>query len=190
MLDGILLSQLGVEEVNTPIGKDAGVMASVIFRPGGAGEGASETWEVADAEEPEPNLADVTAVVEEAKGGLEAPLEGLYALFGGDQAHLQVTPAVTGSKAGTMAIRATGQRAPATAAGPAVSEAPGLLQSPPSPPSPSRGIAPSPRVGPTPRPGKQATSAGHPGPLASMISRVAETPCNPPRRRPARPRRG
>ena len=93
-------------------------------------------------------------VVEEAKGELEAPLEGLYALFGGDQAHPQVTPAVTQSKARTMALRATEQRAQATAVGPAVFEAPGLGQPPPSSPSLPPVTMPSPMVGPTPRPEK------------------------------------
>ena len=180
MLNGILLSDLAVEEVNTLTGKDAGVLASVLFTPGGAGGGANTAREVVDAEQPEANLAEVTAVVEEAKGVLEAPLEGLCALFGGHQAHPQVTPAVTRSKTETMALRATGQRAPAKEVGPAVFDAPGLRQSPPSSPSPPRVTTPSPLGGATPRPGKQATSAEHPGPLAPIISRVAETVRNPP----------
>ena len=180
VLDGILVSELGVEEVNTPTGRNPGVMASLVFTPGGAGGGACKTREAADAEEPEALRAEVTVVVEEAPGELEAPLEGLCALFGDDQAHPQVTPAVTQPKAGTRSLRATEQRPPVTATGPAAFEAPGLRQSPPSSPSPPRRETSSPTVGPTPRPGKQAASAEHPGPLAPMISRVAETPRNPP----------
>ena len=96
-------------------------------------------------------------------------------MFGVDQAHPQVTPAVTRSKSGAMALRATRQRVPATAVGPVVFEAPGLQQSMPSSPSPTRVTTPSLMGGATPRPGKQATSAEHPRPLAPMISRVAET---------------
>ena len=70
MLDEILLSELEVEKMNTPTGKDAGVLASVIFTLSGARGGADKTREVVDAEEPKANRAKVAAVVEEAKGEL------------------------------------------------------------------------------------------------------------------------
>ena len=48
-------------------------------------------------------------MVDESSTWLGGPLDDLYALFGGNQAHLQVTPAVPRSKAGPMAVRETEQ---------------------------------------------------------------------------------
>lgn len=116
MLEGVLLNELGVEVVDTPTGKNAGVRASVIFTPGGVTAGTDDASKVADTEEasapaPTPegaaaDAAEITAVVDEVMGGLGAPLERLYALFGLDQADLQVMPAVTLSNVGTTAVRA------------------------------------------------------------------------------------
>ena len=135
-------------------------MASVIFTPGGAKAGDGSAGRATDTgrvrasaptlEGPGAVTAEIVAVVDETMTGLGDPIENLYALFGGDRAHLQVTPAVTRSKAGAMAVRATEQPTPqGTASAPTAS-----------------GLQPQPRV--------QSKSAEQPRALSPMISQVAE----------------
>ena len=57
-------------------------------------------------------------MIDEVQLGREDSLEGLYALFGGDRAHLQVTPAFTRSKTGALRLKAPEQPAPAATSSP------------------------------------------------------------------------
>ena len=51
ILDGMLLSELGAEEVDTPAEKNSLVVASVIFTPGGDTTGSNAAAGTVDAEE-------------------------------------------------------------------------------------------------------------------------------------------
>ena len=64
VLDGVLLSELGIDEVDTYVGKDAVVVASVIFAPGGAAVGDDHSQIAAGAE--------VACAIEPTAGGSAA----------------------------------------------------------------------------------------------------------------------
>lgn len=81
------------------------MVASVIFTPGGAevdngaAGAAAGAGEVDAADqvvgEAVAGATQIVAVAGKTSPGKKSPLQRLYAPFGGDLAHLQVTPAVT-----------------------------------------------------------------------------------------------
>ena len=123
MLNGVLLSELGTEEIDAPGEKSSLVIASVIFTPGGDGviddapAGTMNANEIGPTTRAAAEPDEAAAGTEDTPAGCENPLAGLYALFEGDHMHQQVTSAVTKSRVVALGVKTSGHTAP-TAANP------------------------------------------------------------------------
>lgn len=120
----------------------------------------------------------VAAEIEEDSPERGDPLEGLYSLLGGDQAHRQVTPAVTILKAVALGV-ITSEEPVQTATPPADGPEPhNPLQLPASQQVLPLTFLP---YKPNPQLRRQTKSAEHPGPLPPMESHEGEVLRDPPR---------